>query len=187
VCPSGSEARFLAQGRFESTTCSCGSDSRQLVQGSSGDATCSCGSDSHLSTQDSSGTVTCCLSSSTHLLAQGSSRAVTCPVDGLYKVQAIQQPSHHDPHRGVCTCICQGTTRQGLLRVFAMHATVGPLNADETCGQAGCRAGPTQQTCSPITVLSGSTTLDRQRGEAVQCDCSLATVPWATCQASLQA
>jgi hypothetical protein len=50
--------------------------------------------------------------------------------------------------------------------VFARNAVDGPLNADETCEQAGCRTGPTQR--RPATrsqwlaiVQSGSTTLGR--------------------------
>jgi hypothetical protein len=63
------------------------------------------------------------------------------------------RPDHHDLHQDACACIYQCTTRQGLLCTFARHAAGGPLNADETCGHTGCRAGPAQQTCSPITVI----------------------------------
>jgi hypothetical protein len=79
----------------------------------------------------------------------------------------------------------------GLLRAFARHATGGQLNADGTCGQAGCRAGPTQQTCSPVIVVchsaewfnnSGPVT---RSGRQLWCDCSPAPALWATCQASL--
>jgi hypothetical protein len=70
----------------------------------------------------------------------------------------------------VCARIIQGTTQQGLLRAFAGHAAGGPLNADEMCGQTGCRAGPAQQTCSPLTVVFHSAewfnTLGRRHGQA---------------------
>jgi hypothetical protein len=48
------------------------------------------------------------------------------------------------------------TCFQGLLRAFERHAAGGPLNTDETCGQAGCRNGPAQQTCSLVTAVCHS-------------------------------
>jgi hypothetical protein len=59
-------------------------------------------------------TVTCCLSSSTHLLAQASSRAVTCPVDGLYKIQAIQQIFPIDPAIMILIGACARVSAKAL-------------------------------------------------------------------------
>jgi hypothetical protein len=82
---------------------------------------------------------------------------------------------------------------QGLLYAFARHAAGGPLNTDETCGQAGCRAGPAQQTCSLVIVVCHSAKwFNNSRpaarsGRQLRCDCSSTPVPWFTCQAPLQA
>jgi hypothetical protein len=81
---------------------------------------------------------------------------------------------------------------QVLLRAFARHAAGGPLNVDEICGQAGCRAGPAQQTCSPVTVVCHSAEWFNnsrpaaQSGRQLWCDYSPAPAPWATYQAPLQ-
>jgi hypothetical protein len=82
---------------------------------------------------------------------------------------------------------------QELLRAFARHAADGPLNTDETCGQASYRAVPAQQIYNPVTVVchsaewfnnSGPTA---RLGRQLRCDCSPAPASWATCQAPLQA
>jgi hypothetical protein len=64
--------------------------------------------------------------------------------------------THHDLHQGMCARIFQGTTRQGLLHAFTRRAAGGLINDVETCGQAGCRAMPAQQTCSPVPVVCHS-------------------------------
>jgi hypothetical protein len=82
---------------------------------------------------------------------------------------------------------------QWLLHAFARHATDGPLNADETCGQAGCKAGSAQQTYSPVIMVCHSAEWFNNSGSAARsgrqlwCDCSPTPAPWATCQAPLQA
>jgi hypothetical protein len=81
----------------------------------------------------------------------------------------------------------------GLLHAFARHATCYQLNADEMCGQAGCRAGPAQQTCTPVTMICHSAEwFSNSRpaariGRQLRCNCSPTPAPWATCQAPLQA
>jgi hypothetical protein len=76
---------------------------------------------------------------------------------------------------------------QGLLHAFARHAAGGPLNADETCEQAGCRAGPAQQTCSSVIVVCHSAKWfnnsrpTARSGMQLRCDCSPVSAPWATC------
>jgi hypothetical protein len=82
---------------------------------------------------------------------------------------------------------------QRLLRAFERHTIGGLLNADETCGQAVCRVGPAQQTCSPVTVVChnaewfNNSEPTTRSGRQLQCDCSPAPVPCATCQAPLHA
>jgi hypothetical protein len=79
-----------------------------------------------------------------------------------------------------------------MSRQGAGRAAGGPLNVDETCGQAGWRARPAQQTCSPVTVVCHSVEwFNNSRpaarsGRQLWCDYSPAPAPWATCQAPLQ-
>jgi hypothetical protein len=54
--------------------------------------------------------------------------------------------------------------------VFARHAVDGPLNVDETCVQAGCRAGPAQQTYSPVTVVCHSAEWFNNSGPVARSD-----------------
>jgi hypothetical protein len=81
---------------------------------------------------------------------------------------------------------------QGLLHAFARHVAGGQLNADEMCGQAGCRAGLAQQTCSLVTMVYHSAEwFNNSRpaariGRQLRCDCNPTLAPWATYQAPLQ-
>jgi hypothetical protein len=120
-----------------------------------------------------------------------SSGAITCPMTPGFASSRGELRCCHVPHgpqqavdhksKEMPSCprhVARLACFQGLLCAFVRHATDGPLNTDETCGQTGCRVGPAQQTCSPVTVVyhnaewfnnSGPTA---RSGRHLRCDCS---------------
>jgi hypothetical protein len=144
-------------------------------------------------------------SSGPHLPTEVGSGTAMCPMaPGSASLKGELQCFHvpHGPQRAVDhrnkerpsypRHAARHTCFQGLLHAFGRHAG-DPLNADETCGQAGSRAGPAQQTCSPVIVGCHSAEWFNNFGSAVRsgrqlrCDCNPALASWATCQAPLQA
>jgi hypothetical protein len=155
----GSGSCLLAQSSSGAATRPCSSGSLLPVWGSSRATACPHGSIPRLPARGSSGATTCQRGSSTRPLTQGSSEPAKCHEDGLYTLPAIKQilPGGPTIMIFIGARIFQGTTQQGLFRSVTVHAAGGPLNADETCGQTGCRAWPAQQDHCPITVVCHGT------------------------------
>jgi hypothetical protein len=100
--------------------------------------------------------------SSTRLLAQCSSEAVTCPEDGLYKLQAIKQIS-------LMTRLSWSPSGRVHVYLPRHYATRAAPRVRKACSRWPIKyrryvwADRSQWFA---TVLSGSPTLDRQRGQA---------------------